>query len=326
MLRYFLLSRLLRVFIVFFIIVLLNFLLPRAMPGDPASILANEYNLPADTVRILRSMWKLDRPLYEQFFAYLESLFTGQWGYSYKYYPRTVYELVMERLPWTLLLQGITSLTVSGLGIIMGILAGWRRGSKVDVSITVSAIVVYAIPYYWLALMLQYVFGYMLKVFPVAHAVTPGLPHANFFEYALDILWHLALPVTAVTLTAYASYTLVTRNSMVDVLEEDFIFVAKAKGLPERVVMKHAIRNALLPPLTMLAIRLGHIVGGAVITETVFSYPGVGYLIYESIIYKDYPVLNAAFFMLAITVIAANFAADLLYAVVDPRIRYVKRG
>ncbi|MEM4731239.1 MAG: ABC transporter permease, partial [Sulfolobales archaeon] len=165
-----------------------------------------------------------------------------------------------------------------------------------------------------------------LKVFPVAHAVTPGLPHANFFEYALDILWHLALPVTAVTLTAYASYTLVTRNSMVDVLEEDFIFVAKAKGLPERVVMKHAIRNALLPPLTMLAIRLGHIVGGAVITETVFSYPGVGYLIYESIIYKDYPVLNAAFFMLAITVIAANFAADLLYAVVDPRIRYVKRG
>ncbi|MEM0487123.1 MAG: ABC transporter permease [Sulfolobales archaeon] len=326
MLRYFLLSRLLRVFIVFFIIVLLNFLLPRAMPGDPASILANEYNLPADTVRILRNMWKLDRPLYEQFFAYLESLFTGQWGYSYKYYPRTVYELVMERLPWTLLLQGITSLTVSGLGIIMGILAGWRRGSKVDVSITVSAIVVYAIPYYWLALMLQYMFGYILKVFPVAHAVTPGLPHANFFEYALDILWHLALPVTAVTLTAYASYTLVTRNSMVDVLEEDFIFVAKAKGLPERVVMKHAIRNALLPPLTMLAIRLGHIVGGAVITETVFSYPGVGYLIYESIIYKDYPVLNAAFFMLAITVIAANFAADLLYAVVDPRIRYVKRG
>lgn len=326
MLRYFLLSRLLRVFIVFFIIVLLNFLLPRAMPGDPASILANEYNLPAETVRILRSMWKLDRPLYEQFLAYLESLFTGQWGYSYKYYPRTVYELVMERLPWTLLLQGITSLTVSGLGIVMGILAGWRRGSKVDVSITISAIVVYAIPYYWLALMLQYMFGYILKVFPVAHAVTPGLPHANFFEYALDILWHLALPVTAVTLTAYASYTLVTRNSMVDVLEEDFIFVAKAKGLPERVVMKHAIRNALLPPLTMLAIRLGHIVGGAVITETVFSYPGVGYLIYESIIYKDYPVLNAAFFMLAITVIAANFAADLLYAVVDPRIRYVKRG
>ncbi|MEM1931619.1 MAG: ABC transporter permease [Sulfolobales archaeon] len=271
-------------------------------------------------------MWKLDRPLHEQFFAYLESLFTGQWGYSYKYYPRTVYELVMERLPRTPLLQGITSLTVSGFGMVMGVLAGWRRGSKIDVSITISAIVVYAIPYYWLALMLQYTLGYVFKVFPVAHAVTPGLSHANFFEYALDVLWHLALPVMAVTLTAYAAYTLITRNSMVDVLEEDFIFVAKAKGLPERVVMKHAIRNALLPPLTMLTIRLGHIVGGAVITETVFSYPGVGYLIYESIIYKDYPVLNAAFFMLAVTVIAANFVADLLYAVIDPRIRYVRRG
>ncbi|MEM2207993.1 MAG: ABC transporter permease [Sulfolobales archaeon] len=326
MLRYFLLSRLLRVLVVFFIIVLLNFLLPRAMPGDPASILANEYNLPSDTVRVLRSLWKLDRPLHEQFFAYLESLFTGQWGYSYKYYPMAVYELVMERLPWTLLLQGITSMTVSIFGIVMGIIAGWRRGTKVDISVTLSAIVVYAIPYYWLALMMQYAFGYILRIFPVAHAITPGITHTNFLEYVADVIWHLTLPVVAVTLTAYASYTLVTRNSMVDVLEEDFIFVAKAKGLPESVVMRHAMRNALLPPLTMLAIRLGHIVGGAVITETVFSYPGVGYLIYESIIYKDYPVLNAAFFMLAITVIVANFIADMLYAVVDPRIRYVRRG
>ncbi len=326
MLRHFLLSRLLRMLVVFFIIVLLNFLLPRAMPGDPASILANEYNLPVETVRILRSMWKLDRPLHEQFVAYIESLFTGQWGYSYKYFPRAVYELVMERLPWTLLLQGTTSLTVSTVGMLLGVLAGWRRGTRADVSITVSAILVYAVPYYWLALMLQYAFGYVLRIFPVAHAVTPGAVHASFLEYAADVLWHLALPVLAVTLTAYASYTLMTRNSMVDVLEEDFIFVARAKGLPERIVMKHAVRNALLPPLTMLAIRLGHIVGGAVITETVFSYPGVGYLIYESIIYKDYPVLNAAFFMLAITVIAANFAADLLYAAVDPRIRYVRRG
>ncbi len=325
MLRYFLLSRLVRMLAVFFVIVLLNFALPRAMPGDPASILVNEYNLPAETVRVLRTLWKLDRPIHEQFVAYIESLFTGQWGYSYKYFPRTVYELVMERLPWTLLLQGTTSLTVSGFGMLLGVLAGWRRGTRTDVSITISAILVYAIPYYWLALMMQYLFGYVLRVLPVAHAVTPGLAHASFLEYVADVLWHLTLPVLAVTLTAYASYTLVTRNSMVDVLEEDFIFVARAKGLPERVIMKHAVRNALLPPLTMLAIRLGQIVGGAVITETVFSYPGIGYLIYESIMYKDYPVLNAAFFILAITVIAANFLADMLYAAVDPRIRYVRR-
>ncbi len=311
---------------VFFIIIILNFILPRAMPGNPASILANEYNLPPETVKILVSLWKLDRPLHEQFVAYIESLFTGQWGYSYKYYPRTVYELVMERLPWTLLLQGVTSITVPAFGMLMGILAGWRRGTKYDVAVTISAIIVYAIPYYWLALMFQYVFGYQLRIFPIAHALTPGASYSNFLEYVADVLWHLTLPVLVVTLTAYASYTLVTRNSMVDILEEDFMFVARAKGLPERTLMKHALRNALLPPLTMLAIRLGHIVGGAVITETVFSYPGVGYLIYESIMFKDYPVLNAAFFMLSITVIVANFAADLLYAVVDPRIRYVRRG
>jgi len=326
LLRQFLLSRLTRMLVVFFIIVVLNFILPRAMPGNPASILANEYNLPPETVRILVSLWKLDRPLHEQFVAYLQSLFTGQWGYSYKYYPRTVYELIMERLPWTLLLQGVTSITVPAFGMLLGILAGWRRGTRYDIAITMSAIVVYAIPYYWLALMLQYALGYQLRIFPIAHALTPGARYGSFLEYLADVLWHLALPVLAVTLTAYASYTLVTRNSMVDVLEEDFIFVAKAKGLPESVIMRHALRNALLPPLTMLAIRLGHIVGGAVITETVFSYPGVGYLIYESIIYKDYPVLNAAFFMLSITVIAANFAADVLYAVVDPRVRYVRRG
>jgi peptide/nickel transport system permease protein len=311
---------------VFFIIIVLNFILPRAMPGNPASILANEYNLPPETVKILVSLWKLDQPLHEQFIAYIQSLFTGQWGYSYKYYPRTVYELVMERLPWTLLLQGVTSITVPAFGILMGILAGWKRGTRYDIAVTMSAIVVYAIPYYWLALMFQYIFGYQLRLFPISQALTPGANYGSFLEYVADVLWHLTLPVLAVTLTAYASYTLVTRNSMVDILEEDFMFVARAKGLPERTIMKHAMRNALLPPLTMLAIRLGHMVGGSVITETVFSYPGVGYLIYESIMFKDYPVMNAAFFMLSITVIAANFAADLMYAVVDPRIRYVRRG
>lgn len=326
MLRYFLLSRAVRMIAVFFIIIVLNFILPRAMPGNPASILANEYNLPPETVKILVSLWKLDRPLHEQFIAYIQSLFTGQWGYSYKYYPRTVYELVMERLPWTLLLQGVTSITVPAFGILMGILAGWKRGTRYDIAVTMSAIVVYAIPYYWLALMFQYIFGYQLRLFPISQALTPGANYGSFLEYVADVLWHLTLPVLAVTLTAYASYTLVTRNSMVDILEEDFMFVARAKGLPERTIMKHAMRNALLPPLTMLAIRLGYMVGGSVITETVFSYPGVGYLIYESIMFKDYPVMNAAFFMLSITVIAANFAADLMYAVVDPRIRYVRRG
>jgi len=321
----FLVKRSIRLVIVFFVILVLNFLLPRVMPGNPASILANEYQLPPETVKILEEMWKLNRSLPEQFVAYLESLFTGRWGYSYKYFPMPVYDLIMQRLPWTLLLLGTSSLTVFGLGVVLGIVAGWRRGTRTDSAITFTAVLVYAIPYYWLAMMLQYVFGYVLKTFPIGHAVTPGAVYTTPLDFVKDVLWHLTLPVLAITLTAYASYTLVTRNTMVDILGEDFILVAKAKGLPERRVMWHAARNALLPPVTMLAIRLGHIVGGAVFTETVFSYPGVGYLIYESIIYKDYPVLNAAFFMLAITVIIANFIADLTYMLLDPRIRYGKR-
>jgi len=314
--------RALRSLIIFFVIIILNFILPRVMPGNPASILANEHQLPPDTVRILIKEWMLDAPLYEQFIAYVRSLFTGNWGYSYQYYPRTVLEIVMERLPWTLLLQGTTTVTVGLTGIFLGMIAGWKRGKAVDSVITISAVVVYAIPYYWLALLLQYLLSYKLGIFPLGHALTPGATYHSILDYIADVLWHMALPVIAVTLTAYASYALVMRNAMIDLLGEDFVFLSRAVGLPEDKIMRGVVRNALLPPITMLAIRAGHIIGGSIITETIFSYPGLGYLIYQSIIYKDYPVLNAAFFMLSTTVILANLIADFIYVLLDPRIRY----
>lgn len=315
-------KRILRSVIVFFIILVINFILPRAMPGNPAAILANEYQLPPETVKILVREWKLDAPLHEQFIAYIKSIFTGQWGYSYQYYPTTVFELVMERLPWTLLLQGTATITLALLGIPLGILAGWKRGSRIDATITISSIVIYAIPYYWLALLLQYFLGYKLGILPISQALTPGAVYNNVLDYIVDVLRHMALPVLAITLTAYASYTIITRNTMIDILNEDFIFVARAVGLPESKIMRSAARNALLPPVTLLAIRVGHIIGGSIITETIFSYPGLGYLIYQSIIYKDYPVLNAAFFMLSVTIILANIMADFIYMLLDPRIRY----
>jgi len=318
-------KRLIRSLIVFFIILIINFILPRAMPGNPASILANEHQLPPEAVNILTREWRLDAPLHEQFIAYIKSIFTGNWGFSYQYYPRTVYEIVMERLPWTLLLQGTTTVTVGLTGIILGMIAGWRRGSAVDASITISAVIVYAIPYYWLALLLQYFLGYKLRIFPISQALTPGAIYHSPIDYIADVLSHMALPVLAVTLTAYASYALIMRNSMIDLLGEDFVFVSRAIGLPESKVMRIVVRNALLPPVTMLAIRAGYIIGGSIITETIFSYPGLGFLIYQSIIYKDYPVLNAAFFMLSITIILANLIADFIYVLLDPRIRYGER-
>ncbi len=318
----FLTRRAIRLIITFFIVIVLNFLLPRLMPGDPIAILVKQSGLPDSAIQQLREQFKLDKPLWDQFVAYLINLFKGNWGYSYRYYPSTVKDLIFQRLPWTLLLLGTSSITVFLFGVIQGFIAGWRHGTKTDTAITLVAVLVYAIPYYWLALMLQYLFGYKLRWLPTSQALTFGATYHSFFDYALDVARHLVLPVLAITLTAYAAYTLVTRNTMIDVLGEDFIVTAKAKGLPERKVMWHAARNSLLPPVTMLAIRFGHIVGGAVFTETVFSYPGVGLLIYESIIYKDYPVLGGAFFILAVTVIIANFIADLLYAWLDPRVRY----
>lgn len=323
MLKIYVLRRLIRLIITFFVVLVLNFIIPRAMPGNPANILANENQLPPETAKYLIEIFKLNRPIWDQFTAYIINTFQGNWGFSYRYYPETVYELLMQRLPWTIFLLGISTITTALLGMLLGIIAGWKRGSKVDSTISVSSIFIWSIPYYWLAMMLVYVFGYLLKLTPTSHALTPGLEYTTFLDFAVDALYHAILPISAITLTAYATYVLITRNTMLDVLSEDFITVAKAKGLPERAVMiKHVLRNALLPPITILSLRFGFIVSGAIFTETVFSYPGVGLLIYESIIYHDYPVLQGAFFLLSITVILANLLADIIYMILDPRVRY----
>lgn len=321
--REYIVRRLVRLIVTFVVVLVLNFFIPRAMPGNPANILANENQLPPETAKQLIKLFKLDEPIWNQFIAYIINTFQGNWGISYRYYPTTVYELLMQRLPWTIFLLGISTITTALLGMFLGIIAGWKRGSKIDSTISISSMFIWAIPYYWLAMMLVYVFGYILRLTPISQALTPGAEYSSFFDFALDALYHAILPISAITLTAFATYTLLTRNTMLDVLTEDFVTVAKAKGLPERVVMiKHVLRNALLPPITILSLRFGFIVGGAIFTETVFSYPGVGLLIYESIIYHDYPVLQGAFFLLSITVILANLVADIVYVLLDPRVRY----
>jgi peptide/nickel transport system permease protein len=310
----------------FIILLLLNFLIPRAMPGDPARILVNEYQLPMDIVKELRARFNLDAPIHEQFLAYLrETLLHANFGYSYRYYPMTVWELLMQRLPWTLFLLGIASVTTPIFGILLGIITGWRRGSRFDVFVASISMFIWAIPYFWLAMILLYVFGYIIPIFPLSHAITPAATYNTPIEYILDILRHAALPVIALTITGYASYTLIARGSMIDTIAEDYILMAEAKGLPERrIMLNHAARNALLPVITMVALRFGFIVGGSIYTETVFSYPGVGLLIYEAITYHDYPVLQGAFFLLSLTVILANLIADLIYLIVDPRVRYTR--
>jgi len=321
--REYLAKRLVQAAFTFFVVLLLNFTIPRLMPGDPARILANEGMLPKEAVDTLVRTFNLDRPYHEQLVSYLVNAFRGDFGFSYKYYPTTVMELLLTRLPWTILLLGLATITTSIFGIVIGLVCAWKRESKTDVAALSVSIFIWAIPYFWLAMVLLYLFGYIFPIFPLGHGVTVGARHGGFVEYLGDVLWHLALPVIAITLTGYASYSLITRNTMIETLAEDYVLTAEAKGLSERqVLLRHAARNALLPLVTMIALRLGFIVSGAIFTETVFSYPGVGLLIYESIMYQDFPVLQGAFFILSVTVIVANLTADVLYSILDPRIKY----
>jgi len=300
----------------------LNFLLPRAMPGSPLRFLAGEdvgMLAPAQVAEI-RARYGLDQSLGVQYLTYLRNMATGQWGFSYQL-GKPVLAAIGDRLPWTLLLVGSSLLVATVFGILVGALAAWRRGRGFDTASLTGAIVVDSLPTFWLGMILVAVFAVELRWLPIYGAYTPwgartGLP------YLLDVLRHLALPATTLTLASLSGTFLVMRYAMLDTLGQDYIRTARSKGLRERqVLVKHAVRNALLPVSTVVFLNLGFLIGGATVIETVFSYPGVGTLLYQAVLNRDYPVLQGAFFILTVSVILANVIADLVYPLLDPRVR-----
>ncbi len=300
----------------------LNFFLPRAMPGSPLQYLAGEDVglLGADQIEEVWARYGLDRPLWQQYLGYLGSSVSGNWGYSYQM-GRPVIQAILERLPWTLLLVGSSLLVASLFGIIFGAIASWRRGGVFDTGSLLGAIMVDSLPTFWLGMLLIAVFAVELRWFPIFGAVTPWGPKSGW-PYLLDILRHLVLPATTLTLATLSGTYLVMRYAMLDVLGQDYIRTARSKGVEERhVLLKHAVRNALLPVSTVLFLNLGFLMGGATVIETVFSYPGIGTLLYQAVLSRDYPVLQGAFLMLTVSVIAANILADAVYPLLDPRVR-----
>lgn len=299
-----------------------NFLLPRAMPGSPLPYLVGEEvgTLAPERLAEVRARYGLDRSLPVQYLDYLGDVVRGDWGRSFQL-GQPVAAAIAERLPWTLLLVG-TSLLVSTLfGVVAGALAAWRRGGRFDAASLTGAIVVDAMPTFWIGMLLIAVFAVRLGWFPTFGATTPAGPQGGA-AWLLDVLRHLVLPATTLTLASLSGTYLVMRSAMQDVLGEDYVRSARAKGVPEhRVLMGHAVRNALLPVSTLLFLNLGLLVGGSTIVETVFSYPGVGTLLYEAVLARDYPVLQGAFFVLTLSVVAANVLADALYPWIDPRVR-----
>ncbi len=308
--------------LVLWVALTLNFFLPRMMPGNPLALLAGEeVNLltPAERQQLMARVG-LDQPLHVQYVAYLQNIVRGDFGYSYQK-NKPITTILLDRLPWTLVLTGTSLLISTVLGITLGAMAAWKRGGQRDVSLLGGFIFLESLPAFWVGMMLVALFAVQWQLFPTFGATTPWATMTPD-ERALDILHHLALPLTTLTIVSISGTFFVARYSMLAVLGDEYIIVARAKGLQERAVLfRHALRNALLPIATVFTLNLAFAVGGATVVETVFSYPGIGRLTYEAVLNRDYPVLQASFLMITIVVVAANIVADAVYPLLDPRVR-----
>jgi peptide/nickel transport system permease protein len=297
--------------------------LPRAMPGDPlaAALEPSNPNLGDPAVRAaLQSYYGLDRSLPDQFGHFLGNLAHGDLGVSIAQRV-PVSSLIRSHLPCTLLLVGTALALASGLSYLAGVGAAWRRGTARDKALVVTSSTVRAVPSYALASVLLVTFAVVWPVFPLAGAVRPFADYASPLDRLADVASHLALPVTALTASLFGRQLLLVRNTVVGTLGEDYMVLARAKGLPERLVkFRHAGRNALLPFLTLVGLQAGIGVGGAIFVESVFAYPGMGTLVLRAIEARDYPVLEGTFLVLALVVLTANVLVDLLYARLDPRV------
>ncbi len=300
-------------------IMVLNFALFRILPGDPVRALLPR-GIPAEQVAATRAHLGLDQPIFpDQFISYVAATASGDFGYSFQYrVPVTT--LIVERAGPTVLLVGTASLLAIVIGIVIGTLAGARPGRWFD-SVTVAAsLVLYALPVFWLGMIAIMIFGQF--GFPINGMLTPGFTPPDALAGIGDLAAHLFMPALVLALALIGQYALFMRSALVEVMTEDYIETARSKGLrEEQVVIRHAVPNALLPTVTLIGINLGVIFAGAITLENVFGWPGLGSLIVSSVASRDYPVLQGAFLLIAVTVVAANLAADLVYGLLDPRVR-----
>ena len=307
--------------ILIFIMTIVNFFLFRIMPGDPVAMMVSP-SITAEVRQILLTKFGLDKPMHIQFIKYIQQLLQGNFGLSFVY-QRPVIDLVLERIPNTVLLLLSSYIITVILSIILGLIAAWRRGGKLDISFTIFGLWMHSMPIFWLGGLLLLFFSVQLGLFPVIGVSTPWLVHENIFSYISDVAHHLFIPMMTLGIGNIGGMFLITRNSLLDIFSEDYILTAKALGLSNRTILFHnVLRNAMLPLSTIILMRLGFIIGGAVTTETVFTWPGVGLLIYNAVMQEDYPVLQGAFLIITISAVLANFLAEVIYGYLDPRVRY----
>ncbi len=336
--RYLLHKLLWAAFTVLFVIVL-NFFLFRVLPGDPARAGIRDPRLTKQAVEAIRVRYGLDKPvincfqslnplkrgdcavnpLQTQFFIYVGNLLRGELGISF-HYNRPVADLLVERLWNTVLLIGAGQILAIAIGLALGAAAAWRARTVVDYSALLVSLVAWSLPTFWLGIILVF-WGSNRLGLPIGGKITPGAHFAGLGAQTADLLRHMILPTLTFTIVFVGEYMLIMRSSLLEVLSQDYILTARAKGLGKFQVLKdHALKNAMLPMVTIIALNLGFTVAGSVQIETVFSWPGLGGAIYEAVGRRDYPVLQGAFLILAVAVIAANLIADLTYSYLDPRV------
>ncbi len=321
----FILRRLGFYLIAFWVSITLNFLLPRFMPGDPVSRMfaRTQDRMQPEQIEQLRTLLGVDdRPLWEQYIGYLHNMLTGQMGVSISRFPAPVTEVIGSQVGWTLLLGGTALVIAAVVGNLLGILAAWRRGGAVDSALPPLLIFIGSFPYFWLAMGALYLFGVTLGWFPIRHAFSDTIEPSFSWAFVSDVGMHLVLPALTIVLVSIGGWMLGMRNTMIATNSEDYITMAEAKGLrPGRIMFRYAARNAMLPSVTAFGMSLGFVVGGALLTEVVFAYPGVGYQLLAAVQGLDYPLMQGLFLTITAAVLLANFLVDILYVRLDPRVR-----
>lgn len=307
--------------ITFFAVLVLTFILFRLLPGNPVLLLFRNPQLTQQQIEQLSAQFGLDKPLYVQFLLFIVNVFKGNWGISF-YYRVPVTQVLFPALLNSVILLLPSTLLATAIGVGLGVVSGWRRNSLTDMAILSSSLVLYAIPTFWLGI-LFIMLAVRVGGIPVSGMVSIGVSFGSPLQYLGNLLRHMVLPMATLTLVTLGQFSIIMRTSVIEQLSEDYVVAAYAKGMSEaRLIRRHVVPNALLPTVSVIAISIGTVVAGAVLTETVFSWPGVGTLIYDSIARRDYPVLQGAFLIVALSVIVSNFVADLVYAYLDPRVKY----
>ena len=315
--------RLLTAGVTILLILLVNFFLFRAMPGSPERILGRNPNVTPELLQAKREQWGLDKPIVpDQLVAYLGATAQGDLGYSFLARGRPVAEVLGQRIGPTLLLFGLGEIFAIVIGLALGAYSGWRRGGPVDHVGNALSLLLYSTPYFLLGMALLLLFASQLRWFPTFGMVTSGATYESAFDQVVDVARHLVLPTATVALGLIGQYAIVMRSSIAETLSEDYVTTARAKGLTSlRILRSHALPNAMLPTVTLIAINLGYVVAGAITVEVVFNWPGLGTLTVEALSARDYPVLQGVFLLLSVSVVLANLGADLIYGRLDPRVR-----